>query len=220
MKNKLILLILVLLTFTLLFVGCDALGIKQADTETATDSENMLSNSLDNQISASAGQQSASEEILRLQKEIDELVSVVNTKDINITELENKLQALEDEKADIIAKSSSIEMELSNLKETISVNKQYRNIAIIVAIISVLFNVLLAYLVIRARIRNKRVALPPAKEDAINDINKEEKENEATSNSENIESITEEKAETTTDTYEQDNHTTKRRGRPKKINNN
>ncbi len=182
MKNKLILLILVLLTFTLLFVGCDALGIKQADTETATDSENMLSNSLDNQISASAGQQSASEEILRLQKEIDELVSVVNTKDINITELENKLQALEDEKADIIAKSSSIEMELSNLKETISVNKQYRNIAIIVAIISVLFNVLLAYLVIRARIRNKRVALPPAKENTIKEIYKEEKENEATSN--------------------------------------
>ena len=154
----------------LVFSGCDALGIKQADnssSDNVSQNEDTASSvSLDNQISASNGQQAASEEILNLQKEIDELVSTVNAKDIALTELENKLKLLEDEKQQTAAKAASVEAELADLKDTISTNNQYRNIAITAAVISLLFNALLAYLLIRARIRNKRAALPPAKEDA------------------------------------------------------
>ena len=166
MKKYVISLMLTLLVFS----GCDALGIKQADNSSrATWSQNedtKSSVSLDNQISASNGQQAASEEILNLQKEIDELVSTVNAKDVALTELENKLKLLEDEKQQTAAKAASVEAELADLKDTISTNNQYRNIAIIVALVSLLLNILLAYLLIRARIRNKRAALPPAKEDA------------------------------------------------------
>lgn len=166
MKKYVISLMLTLLVFS----GCDALGIKQADnssSDNVSQNEDTASSvSLDNQISASNGQQAASEEILNLQKEIDELISTVNAKDIALTELENKLKLLEDEKQQTAAKAASVEAELADLKDTISTNNQYRNIAITAAVISLLFNALLAYLLIRARIRNKRAALPPAKEDA------------------------------------------------------
>lgn len=166
MKKYVISLMLTLLVFS----GCDALGIKQADnssSDNVSQNEDTASSvSLDNQISGSNGQQAASEEILNLQKEIDELVSTVNAKDIALTELENKLKLLEDEKQQTAAKAASVEAELADLKDTISTNNQYRNIAITAAVISLLFNALLAYLLIRARIRNKRAALPPAKEDA------------------------------------------------------
>lgn len=169
MKKYVISLMLTLLVFS----GCDALGIKQTDNSSSdnlsqnTDTASLVS--LDNQISASTGQQAAAEEILNLQKEIDELVSTVNAKDAAITNLENKLKLLENEKQQTAAKAASVEAELADLKDTISTNNQYRNIAIILALISLLFNVLLAYLLIKTRIRNKRAALPPAKKDAQTD---------------------------------------------------
>lgn len=157
----------------LVFSGCDALGIKQAENSS---SDNLSQNadaassvSLDNQISASTGQQAAADEILNLQKEIDELVGTVNAKDAALAELENKLKLFEDEKQQMAAKAASVEAELADLKDTISTNNQYRNIAIIVALVSLLLNTLLAYLLIRTRIRNKRAALPPAKEDILDD---------------------------------------------------
>lgn len=165
MKKYVISLMLTLLVFS----GCDALGIKQADNSSSDNisqnADSKLPVSFDNQISASNGQQAASEEILNLQKEIDELISTVNAKDIALTELENKVKLLEDEKQQTAAKAASVEAELADLKDTISSNNQYRNIAVIIAFISLLFNALLVYLLIRARIRNKRAALPPAKED-------------------------------------------------------
>lgn len=150
--------------------GCEALGIKQADnvsSDNLSENQETVSSSLsfDNQISASTGQSASSDEILNLQKEIDELVSTVNAKDIALTELENKIKLLEDEKQQTAAKAASVEAELADLKDSISTNNQYRNIAIIVAFISILFNGLLAYIIIRSRMRNKRAALPPAKND-------------------------------------------------------
>lgn len=166
MKKYVISLMLTLLVFS----GCDALGIKQTDNSSSDNSsqntDTASSVSLDNQISASTGQQAAAEEILNLQKEIDELVSTVNAKDAAITNLENKLKLLEDEKQQTAAKAASVEAELADLKDTVSTNNQYRNIAIIVALTSLLLNILLVYLLIRVRIRNKRAALPPAKKDA------------------------------------------------------
>lgn len=182
MKKYVISLMLTLLVFS----GCDALGIKQADnssSDNVSQNEDTASSvSLDNQISASNGQQAASEEILNLQKEIDELVSTVNAKDVALTELENKLKLLEDEKQQTAAKAASVEAELADLKDTISTNNQYRNIAIIVALVSLLLNILLAYLLIRARIRNKRAALPPAKEDTQNYSDVKETVSETSSN--------------------------------------
>lgn len=172
MKKYVISLMLTLLVFS----GCDALGIKQADNSSSDNvsqnADTASSVSLDNEISATTGQQAAAEEILSLQKEIDELVSTVNAKDVALTERENKLKLLEDEKQQTAAKAASVEAELADLKDTISTNNQYRNIAIIVALASLLLNILLAYLLIRVRIRNKRAALPPAKEDtqAGNDV--------------------------------------------------
>ncbi|MDE7315079.1 MAG: hypothetical protein K2N11_05175, partial [Mucispirillum sp.] len=167
MKKYAISLMLTLLALS----GCDALGIKQADNSS---SDNLSQNtdaassvSLDNKISASTGQQAAADEILNLQKEIDELVSTVNAKDAALAELENKLKLFEDEKQQIAAKAASVEAELADLKDTISTNNQYRNIAIIVALVSLFLNALLAYLLIITRIRNKRAALPPAKEDIL-----------------------------------------------------
>lgn len=184
MKKYVISLMLTLLVFS----GCDALGIKQADnssSDNVSQNEDTASSvSLDNQISASNGQQAASEEILNLQKEIDELVSTVNAKDVALTELENKLKLLEDEKQQTAAKAASVEAELADLKDTISTNNQYRNIAIIVALVSLLLNILLAYLLIRARIRNKRAALPPAKEDTQNYSDVKETVSETSSNNE------------------------------------
>lgn len=184
MKKYVISLMLTLLVFS----GCDALGIKQTDnssSDNVSQNEDTASSvSLDNQISASNGQQAASEEILNLQKEIDELVSTVNAKDVALTELENKLKLLEDEKQQTAAKAASVEAELADLKDTISTNNQYRNIAIIVALVSLLLNILLAYLLIRARIRNKRAALPPAKEDTQNYSDVKETVSETSSNNE------------------------------------
>ncbi len=166
MKKYVISLMLTLLVFS----GCDALGIKQTDNSSSDslsqNADTASSVSLDNEISASTGQQAAAEQILNLQKEIDELVSTVNAKDVELTELENKLKLLEGEKQQTAAKAASVEAELADLKDTISTNNQYRNIAIVVALVSLLLNALLAYLLIRTRIRNKRAALPPAKEDA------------------------------------------------------
>ena len=97
-----------------------------------------------------------------------------DAKDVELTELGNKLKLLEDEKQQTAAKAASVEAELVDLKDTISTNNQYRNIAIVVALVSLLLNALLAYLLIRTRIRNKRAALPPAKEDAKADNNVKE----------------------------------------------
>lgn len=220
MKKYIISLMLIL---SVLF-GCDAFGIKQADNSSSesvsqnTDENSSLS--LDNHISASKGQQVASEEILKLQKEIDELVNTINAKDTTINELESKLQILVDEKQRIVAKSASVEAELSNLKETISTNNQYRNIAIIIAFISIIFNVLLAYLLIRNRIRNKRAALPPAKEDIVHntsDIESGSKDSEIKSEDNNINNdvVSSESDGTVTHSEEDNNQVAKKRGRPK-----
>lgn len=184
MKKYVISLMLTLLVFS----GCDALGIKQTDNSSSDslsqNADTASSVSLDNEISASTGQQAAAEQILNLQKEIDELVSTVNAKDVELTELENKLKLLEGEKQQTAAKAASVEAELADLKDTISINNQYRNIAIVVALVSLLLNALLAYLLIRTRIRNKRAALPPAKEDAQADNDNNVKETSAASHSE------------------------------------
>lgn len=219
MKRYVISLMLTLL----LFSGCDALGIKQADNSSSdnvsqsADAESSVS--FDNQISASTGQQAASEEILSLQKEIDELVSTVNAKDVALTELENKLKLSEDEKQQAAAKAASVEAELADLKETISTNNQYRNIAIIVALISLLFNALLAYLLIRARIRNRRAALPPAKEDAqnYNDVKETAAyDKETDTQTENISTFSEDADSSIKAAADKDNkEQAKKRGRPK-----
>ncbi len=225
MKKYIISLMLIL---SVLF-GCDAFGIKQADNSSSesisqnTDENSSLS--LDNHISASKGQQVASEEILKLQKEIDELVNTINAKDTTINELESKLQMLVDEKQRIVAKSASVEAELSNLKETISTNNQYRNIAIIIAFISIIFNVLLAYLLVRNRIRNKRAALPPAKEDIVHDtsdIESSSKDSEIKSEDNNVNNdvVLSESDNAVTHSEEDNNQTGKKRGRPKSADKN
>lgn len=226
MKKYFTALILTLVIFT----GCDALGIKQADNASKDNSSqtdiNSVSTTLDNQISASDGIQPASEEILKLQKEIDELVSTVNTKDITISELESKLQSSDNEKQELAAKYATTEAELLDLKDTISINNQYRNIAIIVAVISLLFNILLIFLVIRYRMRNKRAALPPAKIDAPYSNTNIEKSDNISENkditADNTSNISENNTETDNkDINDNETHvenTAKKRGRPKTVN--
>lgn len=228
MRKYLTALIITLVIFT----GCDALGIKQADnasTDNASQADvNSLSTSasLDNQISASDGIQPASEEILKLQKEIDELVSTVNTKDITITELEDKVQNLENEKQELAAQFATTEAELIDLKDTISTNNQYRNIAIIVAAASLLCNILLVFLLIRYRMRNKRAALPPAKSDApykadnnkADDKISDNKDIPADSTVSNIENNTDNEKTNVSDNEKHEDNTSKKRGRPKTVN--
>lgn len=222
-----------LLVTLVIFTGCDALGIKQADNSSSDNNSqadvNSLSApvSLDNQISASDGIQPASEEILKLQKEIDELVSIVNTKDITITELEDKVQNLENEKQELAAKFATTEAELTDLKDTISTNNQYRNIAIIVAAASLLCNILLIFLLIRYRMRNKRAALPPAKADApykaddnkTDDKISDNKDMTADNTVKNIENNTDTEKSSVSDTEKHEENTSKKRGRPKAVNN-
>ena len=225
MKKYVISLILTLLVFS----GCDALGIKQADNSSSDNgsqnADTALSVSLDNQISASTGQQAAAEEILNLQKEIDELISTVNAKDIAVTELENKVKVLEEEKQHAAAKAASVEAELADLKDTISTNNQYRNIAIISALISLLLNILLAYLLIITRIRSKRAALPPAKEDekAYNDVKEtfvetSANETETNNQADNSSTLKEDNNNSKKDIKENEKQeqVVKKRGRPKK----
>ena len=225
MKKYVISLILTLLVFS----GCDALGIKQADNSSSDNgsqnADTALSVSLDNQISASTGQQAAAEEILNLQKEIDELISAVNAKDIAVTELENKVKVLEEEKQHAAAKAASVEAELADLKDTISTNNQYRNIAIISALISLLLNILLAYLLIITRIRSKRAALPPAKEDekAYNDVKEtfvetSANETETNNQADNSSTLKEDNNNSKKDIKENEKQeqVVKKRGRPKK----
>ncbi len=221
MKKYVISLILTLLVFS----GCDALGIKQADNSSSDNgsqnADTALSVSLDNQISASTGQQAAAEEILNLQKEIDELISAVNAKDIAVTELENKVKVLEEEKQHAAAKAASVEAELADLKDTISTNNQYRNIALI----SLLLNILLAYLLIITRIRSKRAALPPAKEDekAYNDVKEtfvetSANETETNNQADNSSTLKEDNNNSKKDIKENEKQeqVVKKRGRPKK----
>lgn len=214
MKKYVISLMLTLLILS----GCDTLGIKQADNSS---SDNLSQNadaassvSLDNQISASTGQQAAADEILNLQKEIDELVNTVNAKDAALAELENKLKLFENEKQQTAAKAASLEAELADLKDTISTNNQYRNIAIIVTLVSLLLNALLAYLLIRTRIRNKRAALPPAKEDILADNDTKETE---TNNQADNSTLSEDENKNVKDTAESKSRAqpAKKRGRPK-----
>lgn len=227
MKRYIISMMFILLILT----GCEALGIKQADNASNENSSQgqekaaEQSVSFDNQMSASSGQNAASEEILNLQKEIDELVSAVNAKDIALTELENKLKLLEDEKQQTAAKAASVEAELVDLKDSISTNNQYRNIAIIVALISLLLNILLAYIIIRSRMRNKRAALPPAKND-IQSYNEEVKVDKSVNSSDKSmadsqpdvsSTVSEDAVNSTTATKanETEISETKKRGRPK-----
>lgn len=218
------------------FYGCDALGIKQADNSSDDISENTgkstPSSSFDNQISESKGRQSQSNEILQLQKEIDELISTINAKDVALTEFENKIKLLEEEKRQIAAKSATVTAELVDLKGDISTNKQYRNIAIIIAVISVFFNALLAYLYIRTRARNKRAALPPGKEDMQNggaaadtdintnvDVETKQENTEIIPVQDNGSALSENENESEINTVEnnEDKKVAKKRGRPRKT---
>lgn len=223
----------ILLIFALsVFYGCDAMGIKQTDKS----SDNVLQNidvnasskTFDNQISASVGQQEQADEIAKLQNEIDELVSAVNTKDVAIAELENKMKVLDEENKQMSSKAASVTAELVDLKDTISTSNQYRNIAIIVAVISLLFNALLVYLYINARMRSKRAALPPAKEDVHIDNstkdtaeeNVEEKDVITPEPSDTADTISEDESgnEATGNENNVENKPVRKRGRPKKVN--
>ena len=144
---------------------------------------------------------------------------------LQLLSLKNKVKVLEEEKQHAAAKAASVEAELADLKDTISTNNQYRNIAIISALISLLLNILLAYLLIITRIRSKRAALPPAKEDekAYNDVKEtfvetSANETETNNQADNSSTLKEDNNNSKKDIKENEKQeqVVKKRGRPKK----
>ncbi len=225
MKKYSILFILFLAVIT----GCNALGIQEADnasSENVVETANGVVN--ENQVSAGTQVDLQAEQIAQMQTEIDELVSALNTKDMIVAELENKTSELNKQIEELTVKMANTQAAYDNLQGLVSTNNQYRNIAIIVALVSILLNILLIVMLFKAKAKYSRAALPPAKkdEDILNkeskkDNNVIENENKAQENTapeakeskrgrpKKAEKIAENKEET-------ENNTAKKRGRPKK----
>ena len=166
--------ILLLMFSLIIFAGCEALGIKEKNNQDKQNTVNTAVN--DNQISASNLEEgSTAEQIATLQTEIDELVSTLNMKDTAIADLENKVIEMTAKMEELSSESAKTKAAYDNLQGKISINNQYRNIAFIVAAVSILLNILLVYMLIKARSKYSRAALPPAKkdEDILNNKPKE-----------------------------------------------
>lgn len=223
--KKYTLILLLLLTF---MAGCNALGIKESDNTTKEPNVEENSNNFldDNQVS-NGNQVNFHAE---LQKEIDELVSTLNTKDMTIVELENKVTELTAKIDELSGQVANTQAAYDNLQGTISANNQYRNIAIIVALASILLNIILVYMLIKAKSKYARAALPPAKKDEEKMQDNQNKDEQAKSNknenhAENVEAkstdentlITKDKKEEVSGENQQaDTPVAKKRGRPKK----
>lgn len=158
---------LILFIFLAVMTGCNALGIKESDnaTENTVEENNAGGFLNDNQVSSGTQTDTQAEQIAQMQKEIDELVSTLNTKDMTITELENKTNELTKQIDELSREAANAKAAYDNLQGKVSVNNQYRNIAIIVALASILLNVILVYMLLKAKTKYSRAALPPAKKD-------------------------------------------------------
>lgn len=205
---------IILFIFLAVMTGCNALGIKETDNNTKNNVEETSGGFLDdNQVSSGSHIDTQSEQITEMQREIDELVSALNTKDMTIAELEGKVNELTSQIEELSRQIASMQAAYDNLQGKVSANNQYRNIAIIVALASVLLNIILVYMLLRAKTKYSRAALPPAKKDESvldnsvkkEETNKKEAKNEAVENN-------------TKNTSENENNTAKeqKRGRPKK----
>lgn len=210
--KKYTLILLLLLTF---MAGCNALGIKESDNTTKEPNVEENSNNFldDNQVSNGNQVNFHAEQIAELQKEIDELVSTLNTKDMTIVELENKVTELTAKIDELSGQVANTQAAYDNLQGTISANNQYRNIAIIVALASILLNIILVYMLIKTKSKYSRAALPPAKKD--DEANKDN--NKADEKPQSNDKVTEESAAATeTNT---DETISPKKGRPKKEEN-
>lgn len=223
---------LMLIFLLVITTGCNALGIKESDNTTAEPNITENSNNFldDNQVSNGNQVDFHAEQVAALQKEIDELVSTLNTKDMTIVELENKVAELTTKIEELSGQVANTQAAYDNLQGTISANNQYRNIAIIVALVSILLNIILVYMLIKAKSKYARAALPPAKKDEEKMQDNQNKDEQAKSNknenhAENIEAkstdentlITKDKKEEVSGENQQaDTPVAKKRGRPKK----
>ena len=209
---------LILLLFLVVLSACNALGIKESDN--ATNGSNVEKSTggavNDNQMSASTQINIQAEQIAEMQKEIDELVSTLNTKDMTIVELENKVNELNTQIDELSGQVANSKAAYDNLQGMISTNNQYRNIAIIVALASILLNIILVYMLIKAKSKYSRAALPPAKKDenlvSENNTAKPEVKKETTEDNK-----TEEKTETKQEENAAAENRESKRGRPKKA---
>lgn len=209
---------LILLLFLVVLSGCNALGIKESDNTTnGSNVEESTGGAVnDNQMSASTQINMQAEQIAEMQKEIDELVSTLNTKDMTIVELENKVNELNTQIDELSGQVANSKAAYDNLQGMMSTNNQYRNIAIIVALASILLNVILVYMLIKAKSKYSRAALPPAKKDenlvSENNTAKPEVKKEAAADNK-----TEEKTETKPEENAAAENSEAKRGRPKKA---
>lgn len=223
---------LMLIFLLVITAGCNALGIKESDNTTVEPNITENSNNFldDNQVSNGNQVDFHAEQVAALQKEIDELVSTLNTKDMTIVELENKVAELTTKIEELSGQVANTQAAYDNLQGTISANNQYRNIAIIVALVSILLNIILVYMLIKAKSKYARAALPPAKKDEEKMQDNQNKDEQAKSNknenhAENVEAkstdentlITKDKKEEVSGENQQaDTPVAKKRGRPKK----
>lgn len=209
---------LILLLFLVVLSGCNALGIKESDNTTnGSNVEESTGGAVnDNQMSASTQINMQAEQIAEMQKEIDELVSTLNTKDMTIVELENKVNELNTQIDELSGQVANSKAAYDNLQGMMSTNNQYRNIAIIVALVSILLNVILVYMLIKAKSKYSRAALPPAKKDenlvSENNTAKPEVKKETAADNK-----TEEKTETKSEENAAAENSEAKRGRPKKA---
>lgn len=237
MKKYSILFILFLAVIT----GCNALGIQEADnasSENVVETANGVVN--ENQVSAGTQVDLQAEQIAQMQTEIDELVSALNTKDMIVAELENKTSELNKQIEELTVKMANTQAAYDNLQGLVSTNNLYRNIAIIVALVSILLNILLIVMLFKAKAKYSRAALPPAKkdEDILNKESKKDKKEEKQEESKKDNNVIEnenkaqentapeakeskrgrpKKAEKIAENKEEtENNTAKKRGRPKK----
>ncbi len=157
--------ILFLMLSVIIISGCDALGIKEKNDD-SVQAEPLTTAVTNNQLSGSSKDgESTSQQVAALQNEIDELVSTLNMKDTTIADMENKIIEMTSKMEEISSEAAKTKASFDNIQSKISINNQYRNIAIIVAAVSIILNVILVYMLIKARAKYSRAALPPAKSD-------------------------------------------------------
>lgn len=207
---------LLLIATFLIITGCDALGIKERDNNSnELNSANAAVS--DNEQSGANMDSTSAQQISALQLELDELVTTLNEKDTIIANLENQLNDIKVKFDENSSNAAKLQADYDNLQSQVSVNNQYRNIALIVAAVSIIINIILIYLLIKMRSKYNRAALPPAKKDEH--ILSKDNEKESKKNNEEIKEKTENKAEVKTPSEEkkvaEESPKSAKRGRPK-----
>lgn len=147
----------VLMAVAALFLlsACEKLGITKNEANDDTAAEEIVKN----EQNLTGYHSSGDEEISNLRHELETLMASISEKESVILQKDGFIEELQ-------YKITSVETELNDMKKTITDIAMERNIAGIIAGVSLLLNIVLLYIVLRKRSEKEKIpALPPVPAD-------------------------------------------------------